>query len=197
MKNTFQHAQLSDAELVLMIQAGNPGDALGELAKRHYQRCVGRARSILRERADAEDAVQDAWIKACSNLTSLSDHDKFVPWLDRIVVTTCIDALRKLNSKDARLAPVEVFEVAALDPDSPQQTALANETDNTVQAAVSALPAKYGEPLRRFHLLGESYKNIAEVLDVPVGTIQSQIARARKRLAVILKPYATSALYCL
>jgi len=183
----------SDGQLVKLAQEHDASGVFAELARRHYDFCLGRARAILSEPSDAEDAVHDAWVKAFLHLNQLTNTDKFAGWLDRIVVSSCIDTLRRNQATNTRIESNEVDEVysgvVSLD-----EWAMRRESQAAVRDAVKMLPVKYQEPLRRHHFKGESYKRIAKIMNMPLGTVQSHINRARKRLEIILKPHTRTPL---
>lgn len=179
----------TDAELVELSQDSSEPGAYAELIKRHYNRCFRRAHAILSEPADAEDAVQDALVRGLLKLDQLQNPESFGGWLDRIVVSCCVSKVRR---KHPELLDMDDYE-AALDQlqedDNPEGNAIAKEREEAVVDAINELPDKYRDPIRLFHLKGQSYKSIAEVLNLPIGTVQSLISRARDRLEVLLKPY--------
>jgi RNA polymerase sigma-70 factor (ECF subfamily) len=106
------------------------------------------------------------------------------PWLLRIVRNTWID-LRKRNG--AEKLPLEVLETLPAEGPDPEQSALAGDRRRQVAAALAALPAESREVLVLREIEDLSYKQIAAVLDLPIGTIMSRIARAREKLAVEFK----------
>ncbi len=182
--------QSTDGELVdLAKQAAGQG-AYAELVKRHHDRCLRRASSILSEPADAEDAVQEAFIRALLKLDQLEDPERFPGWLDRIVVSLAVSRRRQHQPGSVNRPAYEAALDRLEDEDgNPERQAIAEEREEAVAEAIGKLPEKYGDPLRRFHLNGQSYKHIAEALDLPLGTVQSLISRARDKLETLLKPY--------
>ncbi len=183
----------SDAELVDLAHEGSA--AYAELVRRHYQRCARRAYSILKEPADAEDAVQDSLLRALLKLDQLEDPERFAAWLDRIVVSCCLSRLRRKRPEPLGTEADERGEgQAESDVENPEAALITREREEAVRDAINALPERYRDPLRLFHYGGHSYKNIAQVLDLPLGTVQSLISRAREQLEELLKPYERTAL---
>lgn len=185
----------TDAELAELSQNESIPGAYAELIKRHYSRCFRRAHSILSEPADAEDAVQDALVRALLKLDQLQNHHSFGGWLDRIVVSCCVSKVRRKHPEMLDLDDYEAALEKPEDDDNPEGKAVAQEREEAVFEAINELPDKYRDPIWLFHLRGQSYKDIAEVLDLPLGTVQSLISRAREKLEEMLKPYYRTALY--
>ena len=179
----------TDAELVVLSREGSVAGAYEALVNRHARRSLRRASALLGEPADAEDAVQDALVRALLKLDQLKNPESFGNWLDRIVISSCVSQLRR---KHPELLDPEDYLAALdrlLDDESPEENAVAKERETALINAINELPEKYRDPVRLFHLKGHSYRNIAELLDLPIGTVQSIISRARDRLEVLLKPY--------
>ena len=175
---------VDDPTLVARAKAGNR-EALGQLVKRHERAMIAIAKAYFASEADAEDAVQDAFVKAFRALDQLGDGDPFAPWMARITVNTCIDILRtrtdKLSLADfastiqfsARLGQVQF---------TPATLARKNEEADLVRAAIGRL----SEPHRVVLMLryGEdmTYDQIAAYLGVPPSTVRGRLARAKGEL---------------
>ncbi len=173
----------TDFELVELSRNGSAPGTYAELIKRHYNRCFRRAHAILSEPADAEDAVQDALVRALLKLDQLENPESFGGWLDRIVVSCCVSKVRRVHPELLDMADYEAtLERLQDEHNDPESEAIAKEREEAVMAAINELPEKYRDPIRLFHLRGQSYKNIAEALNLPLGTVQSLISRARDKL---------------
>ena len=186
----------SDSSLVALVQCDGLAEAYDELVRRRYPQSLNRARSILGNQADAEDAVQDALIRGLVKLNQLRDPHKFAAWLDRIVVSTSLSRLRSrrpdlldIDTLEASLVPAN--EIAAED------VAVAEEASAAVNSAIDQLPSKYRDPVRLFHIHGHSHRSIAGILGLPIGTVQSLVNRARGKLSAFLAPHAGSTFYAL
>ena len=169
---------------------GGSAEARDELVRRHYREIAVLAASIVGRASEAEDLAQEAFIRAFRNLDLLVDPARFGPWLRRIVVGVSIDWLRAFRPalyrgwSDADADAVPSPEASPLD------VMLRSEIVRRVRAALDALPPRYRVPIRLYHLDGLSHAKIAAALDVPVGTVRSLVARARRKLAVLLAEYA-------
>jgi RNA polymerase sigma factor (sigma-70 family) len=149
----------------------------------HLDAAYGYARWLTRDPVEAQDLAQEAMLRALRYFHSFRGEEAR-PWLLRIVRNTWID-LRKRNG--AEKLPLEVLETRAAEGPDPEQSALAGDRRRQVAAALAALPAESREVLVLREIEDLSYKHIAAVLDLPIGTVMSRIARAREKLAVELK----------
>src|SRR6202521_1787732 len=145
------------------------------------------ARWITGNRADAEDVVQDACLRAFRAVGGFTDGSAR-PWVLTIVRNTAYTWLRK-NRPSAVLVvedleAVETAQVKPADPDAetPEPALIAKADAATLQAAIAALPTPYRETLVLRDVQGLSYREIAEVTGVPIGTVMSRLARARNQV---------------
>jgi RNA polymerase sigma factor (sigma-70 family) len=149
----------------------------------HLDAAYGYARWLTRDPVEAQDVAQEAMLRALRYFHAFRGEEAR-PWLLRIVRNTWID-LRRRNG--AEKLPLDVLETHAAEGPDPEQSALAGDRRRQVAAALAALPAEAREVLVLREIEDLSYKQIAAVLDLPIGTIMSRIARAREKLAVELK----------
>jgi len=156
----------SDAKLVQLARRGSR-DAAAELFARHW-RSAWRAAYVLSGRRElADDVAQDAFERAFAALGRFDERRPFGPWLHRIVINRCLDLLRterRMAASDVELGRIEWHDVASGDRDLLEAIA-----DLSLQRRV-VIVLRYG--------LGYTPTAIAELLDVPVGTVNSRLARA-------------------
>jgi RNA polymerase sigma-70 factor, ECF subfamily len=174
----------SDAELTARFER----DAI-PLADQLY----GGARRMTRSRADAEDLVQDTMMKAYSGFRSFQQGTHLKAWLFRIMHNTWISDYHK-----SRRRPVEHLtgDITSWEYAADRQTfprcrsaeveALEALPDSEIAEALEALPANVRMVVYYADVWGYRYKNIAEIMDIPVGTVMSRLHRARRRLRVLL-----------
>jgi len=152
----------------------------------HLDAAFNYARWLTRNEAEAEDVVQDACVRALRFLTSLRD-DNARPWLLTIVRNTWYSRVSRRSHFTRELAAdssdVDMPD-AALDP---EEQMLQQHTVNRVRSALEQLPVDFREVLVLREIEGLSYKEIAAVLNIPIGTVMSRIARGRERLMNILR----------
>jgi RNA polymerase sigma factor (sigma-70 family) len=152
----------------------------------HLDAAFNYARWLTRNDADAEDVVQDACVRAMRFFSSLRDDDARA-WLFTIVRNAWYSRVsRKANvAEGTRLNDGQDERPDnALDP---EERLLQQHTIALVRAALEQLPVDFREVIVLREIEGLSYKEIAEVAGVPVGTVMSRLARARERLQTILK----------
>jgi RNA polymerase sigma-70 factor (ECF subfamily) len=157
----------------------------------HLDAAFNYARWLTRNEADAEDVVQDACVRAMRFFSSLRDDDARA-WLFTIVRNAWYSRVsRKANvAEGTRLNDGQDQRPDnALDP---EERLLQQHTVGLVRAALEQLPVDFREVIVLREIEGLSYREIAEIAGVPIGTVMSRLARARERLQTILKLNALS-----
>jgi len=149
----------------------------------HLDAAYGFARWLTRDPVAAQDLAQEAMLRALRYFHAFRGDDAR-PWLLRIVRNTWSD-LRTRNG--AAGETLDEIENRAADGPDPEQSALAGDRQRQIAAALAALPAEAREILVLREIEDLSYKHIAAVLDLPIGTVMSRLARAREKLAVELR----------
>jgi RNA polymerase sigma-70 factor (ECF subfamily) len=149
----------------------------------HLDAAYGFARWLTRDPVAAQDVAQEAMLRALRYFHAFRGEAPR-PWLLRIVRNTWTDMRAKSGANDR---PLEEIEDRAAEGPDPEQSALAGDRRRHVAAALAALPAEAREILVLREVEDCSYKHIAAVLDLPIGTVMSRLARARKKLAVELR----------
>jgi RNA polymerase sigma-70 factor, ECF subfamily len=167
----------SDAELLAAHVNGDP-DAFGELVSRHRDRLWAVALRTLGQPDDAADALQDALLSAYRGAAGFRGNSAVTTWLHRIVVNACLDLARR-----RAVRPTEPLrDDRASDRPAPD-TVSERETSLAVLAALRTLPPEQAAAVVLVDIEGYPVNEVAEILDVPVGTVKSRCARARARLA--------------
>ena len=163
---------LTDAQLVARCRDGDP-DAWRELVERYSRYVYAITQAFRLSEQDAEDVFQDTFAKAYERLHTLRDDDALRPWLASLTRRLCIDKLRA----GKRETPLE-------EPDAEPTEDRIDELNDAfaLHEALRELPEHCREILDRFFARDESYRTIAEALDLPAGTIASRISRCLARL---------------
>ena len=151
----------------------------------HLDAAYNLARWLTRNQHDAEDMVQEAYLRAFKFFNSFRGTDPRA-WLLSIVRNCCYSRLKQNRSQE--LATMFDEEKHSLDADSsnPADLALQNADHEMLIKALNQLPVEFREVVVLRDLEGFSYKEIAEIANVPTGTVMSRLARARERLKCIL-----------
>ena len=175
-----------------LIQKARGGDvaAFEEIVRANEKTVYHLALRQLGSPEDAEDAAQETFLKAYTGLKNFREDAKLSVWLYRITCNVCTDILRK--RKDAQSLSVET-EDGDLELDVPDvrfdpvELTERSELREQVSAALSALPEGARKILLLREIGGQSYEEIAETLELDMGTVKSRIFRARKKLCSLLQ----------
>ena len=154
-------------------------DRFEQLVLPHLDSAMNFARWLLRNRADAEDIVQEAMLRAYQFFGSFRGGEARA-WLLQIVRNTCYSWLEKNRPSELMIEFNEEVHPSA-DPNPETLAARADERQR-VLVALESLPPRYREVLVLRELEGCSYKEIAEIAQIPLGTVMSTLSRARQRL---------------
>jgi RNA polymerase sigma factor (sigma-70 family) len=159
----------------------------------HLDAAFNYARWLTRSHAEADDVVQDACVRAMRYFSSLRDEDAR-PWLFAIVRNTWYSRVSRRTNLAAVGTDDDPRRERADHALDPEERLLQQHTITVVQAALEQLPADFREVIVLREIEGLSYKEIAAVMGVPIGTVMSRLARARERLAAVLKLTAAEAI---
>ena len=167
-------------DLVVRAQSGDV-DAFSALTLDATKRLHATARLILREDEAAKDAVQDALFAAWLNLRSLRDPDRFDAWLHRLLINACYRTAKRHRTR----AVVEVR--VSTDPDHAPDVQRTLATRDQLERGFSRLSTEQRAVLVVRHYLGLSLTETADVLGVPLGTVQSRLSRATAAMRAALE----------
>ena len=189
------YKRLSDADLARACAARDAG-AIRHLIGMNNQRLFRTAWSILKNRAEAEEAVQAAYMSALAHIGAFEARSSLSTWLTRIVVN---EALGRRRAEERRRRHLEQEGIAVLDAyrenlmqgseaESPDVAIAREQIRKLLEQAVAELP----DPFRTVFVLREieglSSEETAEILDVPVATVKTRLHRGRRRLHEMLAP---------
>jgi RNA polymerase sigma-70 factor (ECF subfamily) len=178
-----------------LIQRCIAGDATAfePLVEKYRQRVWRLAYQVLHDREEAWDVAQEAFVRAFHSLPSFRGQSAFYTWLFRITVNVATDRHRQRGAQARAFGPERVTEEewARTTPDpggGPEQQAARKEQRERIRSALDALPPKARTIIMLSDVEGLSYREIAEVLNCPIGTVMSRLHNARKRLKILLGP---------
>jgi len=183
---------LSDEQLVEQARTGS-SDAFCQLVVRYQDKIVSLVATRINDRDAAQDITQEVMIKAYRGLKSFKAESKFYTWLYRIAINTTSSYRRKERRRPATLSfgAGESDDRPSLDPadpsEGPSNRAEVHEDQDLLRAAVANLEEDFQQALVLRDFQGLAYEEIAEILQVPVGSVKSRIHRARKKLAESLR----------
>jgi RNA polymerase sigma-70 factor (ECF subfamily) len=187
MQNRSEYVTLDDNELVRRGQAGDHS-AFSELVRRHRTTAMKVALSIVRDRLDAEDEVQNAFWKAHEHLLQFQQDSRFSTWLTRIVVNQCLMRLRQ--ARRAKFVYIDEAprnaEVVTLELADPQQSPEKELAERQLAAVLRQEICRTPPLLRHVFLLRDVQQRpmaeVAEILGISVAAAKSRLLRARAEL---------------
>lgn len=178
---------IPDEELVLSAQQGDDR-AFAELVERHYTSCLKLALSILRDKSDAEDEVQNACWKAFEHLAQFNREAKFSTWLTRIVVNQCLMRLRqakraKLFYMDDTQLGDEVVTLELRDETpTPEDQLGSREVASILEQEINRIPPLLREVFLLRDVKEMPMQEVAERLNISIAAAKSRLLRARLEL---------------
>jgi len=186
----IEQAAVSERDLVARTRDGE-SEAFGELVRRHMQRAYYSALGLVGSPEDARDLSQEAFVRAFRARARLDPEFPFYAWLYQILRRLCFNFTRDRKLRRQKLheaaAWLEEETTARIGEADPQQKLERAETIARVQASIETLPDREREVLVLKEFEGLRYREIAELLDIPIGTVMSRLYTARRHLAAVIK----------
>ena len=183
---------MTEQELVTRAKAGDQ-QAFEQLVLDNQNRIYSLAVRLTGDREEGADLAQEAFVKAWQGLPAFQGESSFATWLYRLATNLCLDHLRAqkrrtqsmgpaLSLDDEENGPVQVADQQL----QPQEAVERSERRRALERGLASLPDHHRQVLIMRELSGLSYQEIAQVLDLDLGTVKSRIARARLSLRKIL-----------
>ena len=147
----------------------------------HLDAAYNLARWLMHDETEAEDMVQEAYVRVASHLAGFRGGDGRA-WLLTIVRNSCYDRLRQKGASDRNTDFDEELHSARRQTPNPETAVLLAERSELVKRSLAELPAEYREVLILRELEQLSYRQIADIAGIPLGTVMSRISRARQQL---------------
>jgi len=184
---------LSQAEIERFVERAKRGDqqAFGRLVDEYKDKIYSYVSRMLGDPYEAEDVTQEAFVRAYRSLPRFRGASSFHTWLYRIASNLAIDVVRRRKRNDVSAFSLdeplesddgEYEREIADDTGGPEDATGTRETQVAVRRAIMDLPAKLRDVMILYELQGETYEDIAEILDVPLGTVKSRLFNARNQL---------------
>lgn len=184
---------VEDRELVEAVLEGDPSAYRG-LVERYQSRVYALIVGMVRDREDARDLTQEAFVKAYNNLSRFRLESSFYTWLYRIAMNLAIDHLRKHKKRkhsefDEQIASHDSSGslADAHTRESPRRAVERKQLQNSILLALDKLSPDHKQIILLREIEGLSYSEIAETLEVAEGTVMSRLFYARRKLQQLLK----------
>jgi RNA polymerase sigma-70 factor (ECF subfamily) len=171
-----------------LIERSRRGDhaAFGELVERYKDSVYRLAYRILRHAGDAEDAAQEAFLRAYTALDSFNPQYRFYTWISTIAQHVCFRSLRSRDWRVTGVDPAMVRVNRANVEDGPEIGLLLRERDEVIRGLVDGLPGKYRQVLILRHWHELSYDEIARATELSLSAVKTRLHRARQMLATAI-----------
>jgi len=162
--------------------------AFAELVELYKDKLYHLARRMLSQRQEAEDIVQETFLRVYNHLDRYDENQKFSTWIYRIATNLCIDRLRRrrqvysLDAESSEHEGLDGYAMLPSDDRTPESELLLSETQRILHDAIETLPAKYKSVIVLRYLQDLSLQEISEVLDMPVTTVKTRVHRGREFL---------------
>lgn len=190
-----ENASESSLEDDVLVKDAIGGDenAYKKLVDKYERALYFHILKMIKDREQVEDLVQETFVKAFDNLNTYSTNYAFSTWLYRIATNHTIDYLRKKKLKTLSIDEPMKTKDGEMEMQLPDESAgtdrniIKKQRQKIVQKAIKELPKKYRLVIEMRHMEEKSYQEIADVLDLPLGTVKAHIFRARELLYKALK----------
>ena len=194
--NALDLIHSTDHELVAFARTGSE-KAYRELLGRYERPVFSLVYRMVRDRELAEDLAQETFVKVFNHLETFNPKYKFSSWIFKIANNLAIDSLRKKQVQTVSLdgsrhattaeeADASRISVASSE-ENPEELLEARELGREIERAIGSLRIEYRTAVVLRHVEGRSYEEIAEIMEVPLGTVKTFIHRARLELREILE----------
>ena len=188
----FMTIMESHEDKLISRAAAGDGAAFSELMTMHEKRMYAVALRMCANREDAQDCLQDAMLRVYRSIGGFKGQSSFSTWVYRITMNPCLEELRRRKTRSA--SSLDTMLEGGWSPtdgeNGPEKQAVASEQRRVLNSAIADLPEDMRSAIVLRDVQGFSYEEIAEMLEVNIGTIKSRISRGREKLRQILRENA-------
>ena len=171
--------------MVYLIEVANqrlPATTFEELAMPLFDQLYNFAHWLAQDRTEAEDLVQETYVKALKGFSSFQLGTNFRAWMYRILRNTFLTSRTGLKATANVSLDADDSPELPSGPDTPESLLIEHSQHQQLQGAIEALPVHFREVLLLCEVEEMSYQEIGETLSIPIGTVMSRLSRARKAL---------------
>ena len=175
--------EFDEGKLIELASGGDP-EAFNRLMEKHERRMYAVALRMCANREDAQDCLQEAMLRVYRSIGNFKGESSFATWLYRITMNACLDELRRRKNKQSASLDYLLDEgwAPADESGSPEKQAVRAEASRILHQTIRELPEDMRAAVVLRDIQGYSYEEIAQILDINVGTIKSRISRGREKL---------------
>jgi RNA polymerase sigma-70 factor, ECF subfamily len=175
--------EVLERPLVIRAKAGER-EAFSLLIRSNIQRVYRAAYAVVRNRDDAEDITQETFVRAFQSIGRFDETRPLFPWLYRIARNLCLNRIERVTKREATEPDFDYLSDTSA---GPEESTIAEEERKRVRAAVLRLPDQQRKIIELSHFQECSYREIADILDRPMGTVMSRLYNARQKLKELLE----------
>ena len=172
-----------ERSLIVRAKAGER-EAFSLLIRHNIQRVYRAAHAVVRNHDDAEDIAQETFVRAYQSIGRFDETRPLFPWLYRIARNLCLNRIERVTKRETELPEFDYLPDASA---GPEESVIAAEERRLVRHAVGRLPDQHRQIIELSHFQECSYREIADILDVPMGTVMSRLYNARRKLKELLE----------
>ena len=184
--NNGDESMDTDIALVMGIKAGKKS-AFGKLVERHKKLAFSMALGLVGNKDDAFDISQEAFLRVYRSAGTYDESRPFLPWFYTIIANLSRTWLKRRTRRENKMLDVDDVGYLLIDSDDPESELIKSETMGRLRKALLELSFDDREIITLQHFRNMSYDEIAELLDIPRGTVMSRLYYARKRLAKLMR----------
>lgn len=178
-------SQKTDEEVIRLVQAGD-SDSFGILIERYEEKMKRYARKFSSQKDDIDDIVQEIFIKAYRNIQGFDPKRKFSSWIYRVAHNELINHLNR-KKRDFVLFDLDIFLPYVFKKDETEKDIDRESMQKMLDKCLDKLDFKYREPIVLFYLEGLGYKEISDIMEIPISTVGVRIRRAKILMKNIFK----------
>ena len=177
---------LNDENLVALVQNGDI-ETFGSLVERYEQKMLRYAGKFLFDHDNAQDVVQEVFITAYTNIASFDLTKRFSPWLYRIAHNYFINEIKKKSREPIMSFDADIFLPKLFFNNDPEKDILDKELKELLDLCINKINSKYKEVLILYYFEGLSYREIADILHIPLSAVGIRLNRGKKAMQKIVK----------
>lgn len=178
--------ELTDEEIAIKIQYGDD-QSFGILMQRYEQKLTRYGRKFLSADEDIKDMVQEVFIKAFMSIQSFDHRQRFSPWVYRIAHNHFVDALKKKSREKVFYFDLDVFFPNLIARETADSETNREDLKIMLDKCLNKLNAKYREPLVLYYFENMDYKEISDILQIPVSTVGVRLQRGKTMMKKIFE----------